>query len=59
MNEIVKTEKAKHSSAIYICRCPECGCEIWFTEDDCYDPGRVDGEHTFIICPNCKKEIEI
>lgn len=59
MNKIVITEKAKQSSAIYIYRCPYCGCEIYFTEDDVYDPGRADGEHTLIIFPNCKKETEV
>ena len=59
MKEIVKTEKAKHASATYGTHCPNCGCEVWFTEDDCYDPGRIGGELTCIICPNCKKEIEL
>lgn len=60
MNEIVKTEKAKHYSATYICRCPECGCEIWFNEDDCYDKDLINGDYqTCVICPKCKNEIEI
>lgn len=59
MSEIVYTEKARYASVKYGYRCPECGCEIWFTEDDVYDPGRAGGELTCIICPNCKKEIEI
>lgn len=60
MSEIVKTEKAKDASSTYICRCSHCGSEVWFTEDDCYDKDLVDGDYqTCVICPNCKKEIEI
>lgn len=59
MSEIVKTEKAKQSSVRYRYRCPHCVSEICFAEDDVYDPGRAGGELTCIICPKCKKEIEI
>ena len=60
MKEIVKTEKAKHASVTYVTHCPNCGCEVWFSEDDCYGNYLKDDTFkTYIICPQYKNEIEL